>query len=231
MPEISVDALADWLRRFQESVAAHRDELTELDSAIGDADHGANLDRGMTAVVAALDAAPAATATDLFTRTGMALISNVGGASGPLFGTFFLRIGATLGATSGSTAAEFGTALRAGIAGVEARGKAQLGDKTMLDALAPAVEAWDSRVGTGGSMTDIARSAADAAAAGRDATAALVARKGRASYLGDRSTGHVDPGAASTALLFEALAAAVTGAAGAADSDAPAGAAPVGDAE
>ncbi|MFC4242475.1 dihydroxyacetone kinase subunit DhaL [Gryllotalpicola reticulitermitis] len=201
--QISIDALAAWLRRFQHLVADNRGYLTELDSAIGDADHGANLDRGMTAVVAKLDEAPSPDAADLFKRTGMTLVSTVGGASGPLYGTFFLRLGTGLGAVTSVGAAELGAGLRAGLEGVVQRGKAEPGDKTMLDALLPAVEAFDA-AGVD-SVTDAVHAAFEAARAGRDDTEPLVARKGRASYLGDRSAGHLDPGATSTALLFQAL--------------------------
>jgi dihydroxyacetone kinase-like protein len=211
MAELTAAVLTRWLHEFRGRVAAHVDELTALDSAIGDADHGANLDRGTAAVVAALDAAPAAKLDDLFKRTGMTLVSSVGGASGPLFGTFFLRIGASLGSVASTTAADFGVALSAGLGGVEARGKSALGEKTLLDALAPAIDAWDSAVAKHRHVPEVAQAAAEAAAAGRDATAPLVATKGRASYLGERSVGHVDPGAASVALLFDALVAAVAG--------------------
>lgn len=212
MAELTAALLTAWLRAFRASVEAQREYLTELDSAIGDADHGANLDRGTAAVVASLDETPATTLDDLFKRTGMTLVSSVGGASGPLLGTFFLRIGASLGAVGSTTGADFGAALSAGLGGVEARGKSALGEKTMLDALAPAIDAWDSAVAKHKPAADAARAAADAAAAGRDATAPMVATKGRASYLGERSAGHIDPGAASVALLFEALVAALSGA-------------------
>ncbi|AYG03043.1 dihydroxyacetone kinase subunit DhaL [Gryllotalpicola protaetiae] len=205
MGAATLNSLVAWLHGFAALVAANRDHLTELDSAIGDADHGSNLDRGMTAVVAALDAQPATDTADLFKRTGMALISNVGGASGPLFGTFFLRLGGALGASSSVSSLELASALRAGVSGVTVRGKAELGDKTMLDVLVPALDAWDAAPDPG-DVAGAARAAAEAAAAARDATAPLVAHKGRASYLGERSAGHLDPGAASTALLFRALA-------------------------
>jgi dihydroxyacetone kinase-like protein len=141
----------------------------------------------------------------------MTLVSTVGGASGPLYGTFFLRLGAALGAVSAVPLPALAAALRAGLEGVRQRGRAEPGDKTMLDALAPALDAFDGAVGDGGSATEVARAAAVAAKAGRDATAPLVARKGRASYLGERSAGHLDPGAASTALLFRALDEALAG--------------------
>jgi len=203
--DLTLDQLVSWLRGFQKLVAENRAYLTELDSAVGDADHGANLDRGMAAVIAKLNEAPPADAADLFKRTGMTLVSTVGGASGPLYGTFFLRLGTGLGASTQLDAATLGGALRAGLEGVVQRGKAEAGDKTMLDALIPALDAFDGVAGSGGSVTDAVHAAASAAAAGRDATEPLVARKGRASYLGDRSAGHLDPGATSTALLFQAL--------------------------
>ncbi len=199
---IAVDDLLAWIRAFRDAVHQHKDELTRLDSEIGDADHGSNMARGLDAVVAALDPAPAAP-TELFKKVGMTLVSTVGGASGPLYGTFFLRMGPAL--SEGEVdAGTLGAALRAGVDGVVARGKAEPGDKTMIDALAPAVDAWDATAQDG--PVAAARAAASAAARGRDATEPLVARKGRASYLGERSAGHVDPGAASATLLLEALA-------------------------
>ncbi|MEI3843976.1 MULTISPECIES: dihydroxyacetone kinase subunit DhaL [Microbacterium] len=205
-----MDALADWLVRFRDAVTAKRDWLTELDSAIGDADHGANMTRGMEAVVAKLDPAPA-TVDELLKTAGMTLVGSVGGASGPLYGTFFLRMGMTAGAVTELDAPGLAAALRAGLEGIVARGKAEAGDKTLFDAMAPAVDALDARIGEGADLADAARAAAEAAAEGRDATLPLVARKGRASYLGERSAGHLDPGAASTVLLFETLADAVAG--------------------
>ncbi|WP_425555002.1 dihydroxyacetone kinase subunit DhaL [Gryllotalpicola daejeonensis] len=214
---MSLDELVAWLRGFQKLVADNRVYLTELDSAVGDADHGANMDRGMAAVVTKLDEAPATALDDLFKRTGMTLVSTVGGASGPLYGTFFLRLGTSLGASSAASATELGAALRAGLEGVVQRGKAEAGDKTMYDALAPALDAFDGVAGSGGSAAEAAHAAFEAAAAGRDATAPLVARKGRASYLGERSAGHLDPGATSTALLFQALDEALGGGSGSVD--------------
>lgn len=205
---ITIDVLSDWLRRFGELVSTNRAYLTELDSAIGDADHGANMARGMEAVLASLDAAPAATIDALFTGVGMTLVSSVGGASGPLYGTFFLRLGSAVGAVTTLDSAALASGLRAGLGGVQTRGKAESGDKTMLDALAPAVDALDAAIAAGESLSAATDAAAQAAARGRDATIPLVARKGRASYLGERSAGHLDPGATSTAYLFAALAAA-----------------------
>jgi dihydroxyacetone kinase-like protein len=203
---VTTAALEKWVRAFAESVAAEKQHLTALDSAIGDADHGANLDRGMTAVVAALDAGPPETIGALFTTVGMTLVSKVGGASGPLYGTFFLRFGQSAGDATELEPAAFATALRAGLDGVVARGKAEAGDKTMYDALAPAVDALDAALADGQPLADAMRAASSAADAGRDATTPLQARKGRASYLGERSIGHMDPGATSSALLLAAAA-------------------------
>jgi phosphoenolpyruvate---glycerone phosphotransferase subunit DhaL len=200
-------ALGRWLRAFADEVRDHADELTALDSAIGDADHGANMRRGMAAVVAKLDATPDAAPAALLKSAGMTLVSTVGGASGPLYGTLFLRMATAAGERDELDAAAFAAALRAGLDGVVARGKAAAGDKTMLDALIPAVDALDAALSDGAGLADALRAAAAAADAGSDATVPLVARKGRASYLGERSAGHRDPGATSTALLVGTAAA------------------------
>ncbi|WP_336629437.1 MULTISPECIES: dihydroxyacetone kinase subunit DhaL [unclassified Microbacterium] len=208
---IPLTVLVDWLDRFRDAVVAQRDWLTELDSAIGDADHGANMARGMTAEAEKAAQTAPTTADELFKTVGMTLVSTVGGASGPLYGTFFLRLGATLGAVSEVEPASLAAGLRAGLEGIVARGKAEAGDKTLFDAAAPAIDAMDRALAAGDSAAAAAAAAATAAAAGRDATIDLVARKGRASYLGERSAGHMDPGSASMTLLFEALAAALAG--------------------
>jgi dihydroxyacetone kinase-like protein len=199
-------ALGRWLRTFADAVNEHADELTALDSAIGDADHGANMRRGMTAVVGKLDAAPDAAPAALLKTAGTTLVSTVGGASGPLYGTLFLRMASAAGDHEELDPAGFAAALRAGLDGVVARGKAATGDKTMLDALVPAVDALDAALADGSGLGEALRKAADAADQGSDATIPLVARKGRASYLGERSAGHRDPGATSTALLINAAA-------------------------
>jgi dihydroxyacetone kinase-like protein len=202
---VDATAVTSWLRAFAEDVAEARDVLTELDSAIGDADHGANLDRGMAAVVVAIDADPPTDAANALKTAGMTLVGTVGGASGPLYGTFFLRMaGEVAGGPIDSHG--LGRALRAGLAGVVARGRAEPGDKTMFDALAPACDAYDAALAAGSSLAEALAAAAQAAAAGRDATVPMLARKGRASYLGERSVGHQDPGATSTALLVTAAA-------------------------
>jgi phosphoenolpyruvate---glycerone phosphotransferase subunit DhaL len=203
---VDPEALDRWLRAFADAVRDAADELTALDSAIGDADHGANMRRGMTAVVGKLESASDAGPAALLKSAGMTLVSTVGGASGPLYGTLFLRMATAAGDRGELDAAGFAAALRAGLDGVVARGKAAPGDKTMLDALVPAVDALDAQLAEGNGLRDALRAAADAADAGSDATIPLVARKGRASYLGERSAGHRDPGAASTALLVRAAA-------------------------
>jgi dihydroxyacetone kinase-like protein len=213
VPEDSIDVatLGRWVRGFAEAVTENKDYLTQLDSAIGDADHGANMARGMAAAVAALDGKPPATAAALLKQVGMTLVSTVGGASGPLYGTFFLRMATAAGEVDALDAPTFAKALRAGLEGVVARGKAEPGDKTMFDALAPAVNALDAALAAGTPLAEALRATAAAAAEGRDATVPMLARKGRASYLGERSVGHQDPGATSTTLLLEAAAAAVGG--------------------
>lgn len=198
MRDLDAAALAAWLRAFAALVDEHAAELTELDRRIGDADHGTNLARG-AAAVAALDAE--GSASDYAKRAAMALISTVGGASGPLYGTFLLRLAAALPADGPIVGASWAQALRAAERGLAERGRSARGDKTMLDALGPALDAFEA--------ADAAPwdAAAAGATAGRDATVDLVARRGRASYLGERSRGTADPGATSMALLFAAAAA------------------------
>ncbi len=203
---LTIDGFIAWLEAFRARVTEQKAYLTELDSAIGDADHGSNMARGMTAVMEKVRSTPAATADELFKMVGMTLVTSVGGASGPLYGTFFLRLGMAAGPVAQCDAAALAVALRAGLEGVVARGKAEAGDKTMFDSMAPALDALDAAVAEGASLAEATALANAAAAAGRDATEPLVARKGRASYLGERSAGHLDPGATSTALLFDALA-------------------------
>jgi dihydroxyacetone kinase-like protein len=201
---ISPDDLLGWVREFARRVHEEREHLTELDSAIGDADHGSNMDRGLTAAVTAVEQAAPATAGALLKKVGTTLVSTVGGASGPLYGTFFLRMGTALGEADAVSGAELAAALRAGLDGVAARGKAEPGDKTMLDALGPAVDALDAALADGRDLRGALEVAQAAAQQGRDATIPLQARKGRASYLGERSIGHQDPGATSVELLVAA---------------------------
>jgi dihydroxyacetone kinase-like protein len=203
---VTVEQLVAWLSRFSVLVTEQRAYLTELDSAIGDADHGTNMVRGMVAVMEKIGVAPPGAIDELLKTVGMTLVTTVGGASGPLYGTFFLRMGMTAGPVTELNGPALGAALRAGLGGVVARGKAELGDKTMFDAISPALDAFDAALSTGSPSDAAALAAFAAAEAGRDATKPLIARKGRASYLGERSIGHVDPGATSAALLFQALA-------------------------
>jgi dihydroxyacetone kinase-like protein len=203
---VDVAALARWIREFARLVAANKDLLTTLDSAIGDADHGTNMDRGMAAVTAALAEDNPAGVAALFKLVGMKLVSTVGGASGPLYGTAFLRMATAAGEAEVLDPPAFAKALRAGLEGVVARGKAEAGDKTMYDALAPAVDALDAGLAADRSLASALAAAVAAAEAGRDATTPMLARKGRASYLGERSVGHQDPGATSVTLLVQAAA-------------------------
>jgi len=207
---ISLDQLIAWLSRFRDLVNENQSYLTELDSAIGDADHGSNMVRGMKAVGEKVGAVPATAVDELLKSVGMTLVTSVGGASGPLYGTLFLRMGVSAGPVTELDGVALGAALRAGLDGVVARGKAEAGDKTMFDAIDPALDAWDTAVAGGKDIAAAASAAFSAAENGRDATEPLVARKGRASYLGERSAGHIDPGATSSTLLFQALAEAVT---------------------
>ncbi len=206
---LTVAATIEWLRAYAATVSKNEQLLTELDAAIGDADHGSNLHRGMSAVVEQLEADGPTTVGDALRAAGMTLISTVGGASGVLYGTLLLRMATASGDRAELPAPDFAAALRAGLDGVTARGHAELGDKTMVDVLAPGIDALDAALADGVSLTDAVSLAAIAAQAARDATAPLVARKGRASYLGERSAGHIDAGAASAALLFAALASAL----------------------
>jgi dihydroxyacetone kinase-like protein len=208
---VTLAQIIRWLELFQGQIAEKREWLTELDSAIGDADHGTNMDRGMTAVKAKFADEPPATFADWGKNGGMTLVTKVGGASGPLYGTFLMRFGMAAGPVEEVDAAGLGEALRAGLGGILARGKAVLEDKTMVDAMTPALEAFDAAVQSGAGAAAAVAAATEAAKAGRDATIPLVARKGRASYLGERSAGHMDPGSASTVLLFESLTEALDG--------------------
>jgi len=199
-----------WLELLGDELSARAEELTRLDAAIGDADHGTNMARGFRAVREKALAQDHPDVSGLLKATGMALIGTVGGAAGPLYGTLFLRMSqATAGRDGGLALADVRDALRAGVQGVADRGKAQPGDKTMLDALLPAMEALDAAVEAGAATDGALRDAADAAQRGAEATVPLRARKGRASYLGERSIGHQDPGATSSAILLRSLAEAI----------------------
>jgi dihydroxyacetone kinase-like protein len=187
-------------------IAEHRSELIELDRAIGDADHGENMNRGFVAIVEALAEASPKTPGAVLKIAATTLISKVGGAAGPLYGTAFLRAATKLGDRSEVDVPALVEALKAALEGVQARGKAVKGDATMVDALLPAVEAAEAAAQQGADLATVLAAAADAADKGAESTVDLVARKGRASYLGERARGHMDPGARSTALLLHAFA-------------------------
>jgi phosphoenolpyruvate---glycerone phosphotransferase subunit DhaL len=195
-----------WVEAFSSTVAENKEYLTRLDSAIGDADHGINMDRGMKAVGAKLDGLEGDDIGAMLKTVGMTLVSSVGGAGGPLYGTLFLQMGM---ATAGKTELgpeDWAAALDAAVNGVQMRGKAEPGDKTMVDALIPARDAFSAAVAEGASFEEALTRSAQAAEEGMLATTPLVAKKGRASYLGERSAGHQDPGATSSYLLVKTAA-------------------------
>jgi dihydroxyacetone kinase-like protein len=202
---MDADVFRAWITDIAAVVEEQRDHLTQLDAAIGDADHGTNLSRGFTAVVAALAADPPATPGGVLTLTGRTLISKVGGASGPLYGTAFRRAGKSLGDAPDVDLAALAAALEAALAGIQQLGAAKEGDKTMVDVLAPATSAFSKAVTEGQPAADALAALVAAAQAGAEATVSMQALKGRASYLGPRSVGHEDPGAASSALILGAL--------------------------
>jgi dihydroxyacetone kinase-like protein len=196
-----------WLRGAAAAMKENRDYLTQLDAAIGDADHGTNMDRGFTAVLAKLDAGDGPDVPGpMLIAAGSTLVSTVGGASGPLWGTALRRAGRALGNGDAFDGAQLAAALQAALDGVVELGAAQEGDKTMVDSLSPAVRALDESLQDGASIADALAKAHAASEAGMRATVPLQAQKGRASYLGERSIGHQDPGATSTALIVAALA-------------------------
>jgi phosphoenolpyruvate---glycerone phosphotransferase subunit DhaL len=196
-----------WLRRSADVLREQRMYLSDLDSAIGDADHGINMDRGFTAVMDKLPAVAEADVGTILKTVGTTLVSTVGGASGPLYGTAFLRAGTALAGKQELQPGDALAGLEAALEGIQARGRAQRGEKTMVDALAPGVDALRTALGAGQSLFEGLRAAADAAEAGAAATIPMLATKGRASYLGERSIGHQDPGATSISLLLRAAAA------------------------
>jgi dihydroxyacetone kinase-like protein len=202
---MNADFFRAWIAEIADVVEAQRDHLTQLDAAIGDADHGINLTRGFTAVRAALAEAGTPTPGAALLLTGSTLISTVGGASGPLYGTAFRRAARAMGDKPDVDLPELAEALEAALAGVKKLGGASEGEKTMVDALAPAVAAFSKAVSGGTAAPAALAALTEAADAGAQATISMQARKGRASYLGPRSVGHEDPGAASTALILHAL--------------------------
>jgi phosphoenolpyruvate---glycerone phosphotransferase subunit DhaL len=201
---ISYDEVVAWIHRFADVIAERREELTRLDTAIGDADHGTNMDRGMRAALQRVDALDGNDISAALKGVGMALVSKVGGAAGPLYGTMFLQMANAAGDASEVDLAGWTEMLQAGLKGVEMRGKAEPGDKTMVDALTPAVEALERAQQDGAELSAALEQSAQAAREGMEKTVPMVARKGRASYLGDRSAGHQDPGATSSYLLLQA---------------------------
>jgi dihydroxyacetone kinase-like protein len=204
---VNRDTVLDWMTRFAASIEEHREELVRLDTAIGDGDHGTNMDRGMRKALEKLSAEEQADAGAALKTVAMALISNVGGAAGPLYGTLFLQMGTALAGNDEIDLQGYAAAWRKGAEGLQARGKAQLGDKTMVDSLLPAVEALEQASDLDAGL----REATAAAERGMRDTIPLVARKGRASYLGERSSDHQDPGATSTYYLFKSAGDALAG--------------------
>jgi len=193
-----------WLDALQKVFNQNRQQLTDLDSAVGDGDFGISLDRGFTAVQAELTAKPPADIRAVFQSVATVLIKTMGGSSGPLLGTFFLRAAAACADKSELAPADVVALFQAGVDGLQQRGKAALGDKTMMDAWLPAVDAMRGALESGGGLAEILEQGAAAAEAGMRATITMQARKGRGSYLGERSVGHQDPGATATYLLFKA---------------------------
>lgn len=208
---ITSEDVVSWMRAFAETVTEKKTYLTELDSAIGDADHGINMDRGFQAVTGKLDTFASLDVGACLKTVGSTLVSTVGGASGPLYGMFFIGMGGAAAGRESLSLAEFAAAFEAGVGGVQRIGKAEPGDKTMLEALLPARDALTAAATDGLAVGAALERAAEAAEAGMLATVPLVARKGRASYLGERSAGHQDPGATSSFYLLRSAANAWSG--------------------
>ena len=204
---VTRDAVLEWMNRFAASMAEHREELVRLDTAIGDGDHGTNMDRGMRKALERLSAQEQADASAVLKTVAIALVSSVGGAAGPLYGTLFLQMGTALAGKDEIDLQTYAAAWRKGVDGVIARGKAGPGDKTMVDALLPALKALEQAPDLDTGL----REAQDAAERGMRDTIPLLARKGRASYLGERSRDHQDPGATSTYYLNQTAAQALAG--------------------
>ena len=203
---VSYEDAVRFIRRYAEVVAENKEYLTQLDSAIGDADHGINMDRGMQAALAKIEQVADGDIGNLMKTVGMTLVSTVGGAGGPLYGTLFLQFGIATAGKAELEPEDWALALEKGVEGVQMRGKAEPGDKTMVDALIPARDAYRAALQEGASFEEALRRSAAAAEDGMKATIPLVARKGRASYLGERSAGHQDPGATSSYLLVRTAA-------------------------
>jgi len=206
----ATQATSDVVKEMAAAMEANRRYLTKLDSEIGDGDHGNNMNRGFQAALERLEDAEPSTPADVLKAVSMALISKVGGAAGPLYGTAFLRASSALGDKEEVSAEDAAEALEAALGGIKQRGKAEVGDKTIVDALEPAVEAARDAAGED-SVAGVFRAAAEAAEEGAESTVELTARKGRASYLGARAAGHKDPGATSTYMLLDAAVRALEG--------------------
>jgi phosphoenolpyruvate---glycerone phosphotransferase subunit DhaL len=206
----ATQATLDVVKEMAAAMEEHRRELSKLDSEIGDGDHGNNMHRGFQAALERLDGADPSSPADVLKTVSMALVSKVGGAAGPLYGTAFLRASTALQDREELSPEDAAEALEAALGGIKQRGKAEVGDKTIVDALEPAVEAAKGAA-SGGSAAEVLRAAADAAEEGVESTVPLTARKGRASYLGPRAQGHRDPGATSTYYLLDAAARALEG--------------------
>jgi phosphoenolpyruvate---glycerone phosphotransferase subunit DhaL len=211
MKTITREQVLDWLRLTGKVLEENREYLTQLDAAIGDADHGINMDRGFKKVVSQLPSLAQKDIGEIFKGAGMALISSVGGASGPLYGTFFLRAGGVINGKEELGLADLAAVWKAGLSGVVERGRAQPGDKTMVDALTPGVEALGKSAQNNGDLSGALKLALEAVEQGMKNTIPLLAKKGRASYLGERSIGHQDPGATSSFLMLKALSDTVSG--------------------
>jgi dihydroxyacetone kinase-like protein len=203
---ITRDEIVAWILTYALAISENRVLLTELDAAIGDGDHGANMDRGFKAVSVRLQTG-GADISQVLKTTGITLLSTIGGAGGPLYSTIFLQAAQSCTGKTQLTLQDWIAMMDSAMKGVIARGKAAMGDKTMLDALIPAVQALKDTADAGLSLADALHASSEAAENGMQATIPLVARKGRASYLGERSVGHIDPGATSTHLLFKTAAA------------------------
>jgi dihydroxyacetone kinase-like protein len=202
---VTKEQILQWLQTFATEIEQNKDYLTELDAAIGDADHGINMDRGFKKVISQLPSVADKDIGSILKTVSMTLISSIGGASGPLYGTFFLRASTTVAGKQELTDEDMLGMLQAGLDGVLGRGKAQLGDKTMIDVLSPAVTTFQQAVGDENSTLEAMQRAVAAAQQGMKDTTSMIARKGRASYLGERSVGHQDPGATSSYLMLKSL--------------------------
>ncbi|KYC41858.1 dihydroxyacetone kinase [Scytonema hofmannii PCC 7110] len=202
---VTKEQIFKWLQHFTNEIEKNKDYLTELDAAIGDADHGINMDRGFKKVMSQLPTVANKDIGSLLKTVSMTLISSVGGASGPLYGTLFLRASTAVAGKEELSEGDLLAMLQAGLDGVVQRGKAQLGDKTMLDVLSPSVAAFQNAIGEGKNSIQAMQEAVAAGERGMHDTTPMLAKKGRASYLGERSVGHQDPGATSSYLMLKSL--------------------------